>query len=98
MTDKAEGGIIIEAARARAAARPEPKRIDYARMQQVFPRQKAALTRARKSGDPEKVAKVCRDAVAVWNDIGAWPDDWRIFERTLNDMLPYHAPVDIRDL
>jgi hypothetical protein len=89
---------LIEDALAREASRPEPKRIDYARMQKVWPRQKAALTRARKTGDAEKVAKVCKDAVTVWNEIGAWPDDWALFERTLNDLLPYYQHVDIRDL
>lgn len=80
---------------AREAARP---RIDYARMQAVWPRQKAALTRAKKTGDVDKVAAVVKDAVRVWDEIGAWPDDWALFERTLNDMLPWHQSVDIRDL
>jgi hypothetical protein len=72
--------------------------IDYARMQKEFPKQKAALTRAKNSGDVEKVKKVVRDAVSVWDEIGAWPDDWALFERTLNDMLPWHESVDIRFL
>lgn len=59
--------------------------IDYARMQRVWPRQKAALTRARKSGDPHKVQEVCAKAVAEWNEIGAWPDDWSLFQRALDD-------------
>lgn len=89
---------LLDDARARAAARPEPRPIDYARMRKVWPQQKAALTRARKTGDPERVAAVCKAAMAVWNEVGAWPDDWRLFERTLNDMLPYYQQVDIRDL
>lgn len=72
--------------------------IDYARMQKEFPKQKAALTRAKNSGDVEKVKAVCKNAVAVWNEIGAWPDDWSLFERTLNDMLPWQNQMDLRDL
>lgn len=60
-------------------------RIDYARMQQVWPRQEAALTRAVKSGSVEQVENVCRDAVRVWDEVGAWPDDWSLFQRTLDD-------------
>lgn len=75
-----------------------PPRIDYARMKREWPKQKAALTRARKSGDVDRVAEVCRRAVLVWDEIGAWPDDWCLFERTLNDMLPWHQQVDLRDL
>jgi len=89
---------LIDDARAREAARPEPRRIDYDRMSAVWPKQKGALTRAVKTGDPEKVAKVCKEAVAVWNEIGAWPDDWSLFQRTLNDMLPWNQQVDISDL
>ena len=37
---------LIEDALARQAARPEPRRIDYDRMNKVHPKQKAALTRA----------------------------------------------------
>lgn len=59
--------------------------IDYARMQRVWPQQKAALTRAKNAGDPDKVLAVCRNAVAEWNEIGAWPDDWALFQRTLDD-------------
>lgn len=88
---------LIEDAQARADARPV-HRIDYARMQAVWPKQKAALTRARKTGDPEKVAKVVKDAIKVWDEIGAWPDDWALFQRTLDDLLPWHQHVDIRDL
>ena len=90
---------IIEKALERQAvldAAREP--IDYARMARVWPKQKAALTRARKTGDVEKVAKVCKDAVLEWDIIGAWPDDWSRFERALNDMLPWHQHVELRNL
>lgn len=72
--------------------------IDYARMQKTWPKQKAALTRAVKTGDVAKVREVCRKAVAEWDEIGAWPDDWARFERALQDMLPWHSPEYLRDL
>lgn len=40
---------------------------------------KAALTRAIKSGDPERVKATVRAAVAEWNGPlwqGMWPDQW----------------------
>lgn len=91
---------LIEDAQRRAAEREAiaPHRIDYDRMNKVFPKQKAALTRAVNSGDPERVAKVCKEAVQVWNEIGAWPDDWGRFNRALNDMLPWNQQVDLADL
>lgn len=58
--------------------------IDYARMQAVFPKQKTALTRAKKKGYAA-VSDVCRKAVQEWNQIGAWPDNWSLFERALAD-------------
>lgn len=58
--------------------------IDYARMQRVFPKQKAALTRAKKKGY-KAIEDVCRAAVREWNEIGAWPDQWSLFQRTLDD-------------
>jgi hypothetical protein len=89
---------ILEDARAREAARPEPKRIDYARMQRVWPKQKAALTRAVKTGDPERVAAVCKAAVAEWDAIGAWPDDWARFQRALDDVAGWGRSVSIGEL
>lgn len=58
--------------------------IDYARMRRVWPTQKAALTRAQKKG-ADAVLEVCRTVVAEWNEIGAWPDDWALFQRRLDD-------------
>ena len=89
---------IIEDALARAAARPEPKRIDYDRMNRVRPGQKAALTRATKTGDPEKVAAVCKAAVTEWEAIGAWPDDWGRWQRALDDTLGWPHHIDLADL
>lgn len=74
---------------------PAPKGIDYDRMKREWPKQKAALTRAVKTGDPVKIADVCIKAVAVWDQIGAWPDDWSRFERALNDALPWSMQVTL---
>ncbi len=89
---------LIEDALARQAARPAPRRIDYDRMNRVHPRQKAALTRAVKTGDAEKIAVVCKAAVAEWNEIGAWPDDWHRWQAALDDALPWSQHIDLREL
>ena len=72
--------------------------IDYARMQKLYPQQKAALTRARKSGDPDKVMAVCRRAVREWNEIGAWPDNWSLWQRTLDDVVGWRSFKQLEDL
>lgn len=89
---------LIEDALARQAARPEPRRIDYDRMNRVFPKQKAALTRAIKTGDPEKIAITCKAAVTEWNEIGAWPDAWSRWQNALDDSLGWMQHIDLRDL
>lgn len=71
---------------------------DYERMRQVRPRQKAALTRAIKTGDPETIATVCREAVLEWNAIGFWPDDWSNWQRALNDALPWNQQRHLEEL
>jgi len=87
---------IIDEAIARSEARPEPKRIDYDRMNRIGRSQKAALTRAVNSGDPERVAAACKKAVTEWDEIGAWPDDWSRWQRALDD--GWRSSVDLRDL
>lgn len=63
--------------------------INYAEMNRLYPSQKAALTRALKSGSRDKVVAACRKAVAQWNaNGGAWPDDWARWQRALDDTLP----------
>ncbi len=77
---------------------PEPRRIDYERMRQEWPKQKRALNRAVKTGDATKVAAVCIDAVKVWDEVGAWPDDWSLFQRGLDDVLPWNQRADLADV
>jgi hypothetical protein len=88
---------LIDDAIARAEARPV-RRIDYDRMRRTMPRHKAALTRAVKTRDPETVAAACKKAIAEWNEIGAWPDDWSAWQRALDDVLPWHRRVLLEDL
>ena len=72
--------------------------IDYARMNRVLPGQKAALTRAVKSGDPDKVVAACREAVRVWNEIGGWPDAWSRWQIALDDALGLYSTLRLEDL
>lgn len=54
--------------------------------------QKAALTRAINSGNPEKVRAACRKVVKEWN-ANYWPDDWARWQRALDDIYPvFQAP------
>jgi hypothetical protein len=61
--------------------------VDWARMSRVYPKQKAALTRALKKADKEQrrdaVIKACTDAVREWEQIGVWPDNWSRWQRAL---------------
>ena len=81
---------IIDAAAARAAARraqvarQAPR--DYAALNKIISKQKAALTRAINSSDPEKVVIACKNAVEQWGSSGClWPDDWSRWQRALDD-------------
>jgi len=69
--------------------------IDYARMAKLYPKQKAALTRALKSKDPAKVRAVCAKAVREWDEIGAWPDAWSRWQRALDDARIYTRLEDL---
>ena len=81
---------------AREAAAP---RIDYEAMRRMYPKQKGALTRAIKSGDPRQVIAAVITAVQQWDDAGGvWPDDWARWQRALDDVLRWPQSVDMRDL
>lgn len=88
---------LIEEALARQE-RVVPRAIDYDRMNRVHPKQKAALTRAIKTGDPEVIARVCKAAVIEWNAIGAWPDDWARWQVALNDSLHWSQTILLENL
>jgi hypothetical protein len=73
--------------------------IDYACMQRNRKSQKSALTRAIKSGDPEKIRLACQKAVRQWESCGFWPDDWHRWQIALSDSRPWNAPhLDLSDL
>lgn len=87
-------------ANARAARRDAVRvPIDYAAAKKAYKRQKAALTRAINSKNPDQVILVVQAAVREWNQPGAaWPDAWSRWERAVNDLLPWNQAIDIRDL
>lgn len=75
------------------------RQFDYAALNRELSAQKAALTRAINTGDPEKVKEACRKAVAAWNDhFDGWPDDWARWQRALDDVLPWNQSVNLEDL
>ena len=92
---------ILARARAREDARADRNRrapIDYARMSREFPKQKAALTRALKSGQRDRVLLTVAATVRVWDEIGAWPDDWSRWQRALDDVFPFGQAPLLEDL
>jgi hypothetical protein len=73
--------------------------IDYAASQVEYRKQKAALTRAINSKDPDKVVVACKAAVAAWNKPGrSWPDTWANWQRALDDALGWRSSVQLEDL
>jgi hypothetical protein len=72
--------------------------IDYARMQRTHRIHKAALTRAVKTGDRDKVLTACRKAVAEWDAIGAWPDDWSTWQVAIDDTFGWPGGPRLEEL
>ena len=75
--------------------------IDYRAAQAQFTKQKAALTRAVNSGDPDKVKATVKKARDEWDRApfnGAWPDDWSRWQRALDDVLPWNQRIQIEEL
>jgi hypothetical protein len=96
-----EAAQAVAEANARAAARAASEaakpRVDYDALNRMVRRQRAALTRAKNSGDPNRVIVACRDAVREWNQPGAmWPDDWPTWRNALWDATNYR--VELEDL
>ena len=91
-------GILAAArqrARARTAGTSPP---DYTALNTMVRRQRAALTHAVNSRDPNAVVLTVGDTVRERGAPGAmWPDDWSRWHRALDDVLPC-ADADIRDL
>ncbi len=67
-------------------------------MVRSYAQQKAALTRAIKTGDQSKVRAECKRARDEWDSRQppfkyGWPDDWARWQRALDDVYPvFHAP------
>lgn len=95
-----EAQELVARARRRADQREQARpRVDCDALNRMVRRQRAALTRAINSRDPEKVILAARDAVREWNQPGAmWPDDWSRWQRAVDDVLPLAGHIDIRDL
>jgi hypothetical protein len=90
---------ILARARERESAREAAYvPIDYARMNRIGRSQKAALTRARKSGDRDRMIETCAKAVREWDEIGAWPDNWSTWQRALDDVFPVFQAPELSDL
>jgi hypothetical protein len=65
--------------------------------QRQFTTDKANLTRAIRSGDPDKVVEACTVAVRNWQG-SAWPDDWSRWQRALDDALGWPNTLTLDDL
>lgn len=73
--------------------------IDYQASQREFVAQKAALTRALNSGDPNRVIIACKNAVDSWSQPGRmWPDDWSRWQCALDASLGFSLIVSLEDL
>lgn len=51
----------------------------------VYAQQKAALTRAVKSGNLTEIRAACKAARDQWRTQGMWPDGWARWQRALDD-------------
>lgn len=81
--------------------------IDYDRMNRVWPVQKQALDAAVKlpASDLEEeaarlraVEDVCLAAMTEWDEIGAWPDDWGVFERALTGVQHWRRQEGLAEM
>jgi hypothetical protein len=46
----------------------------------------------------EKLAAIIKRHVTIWNEIGAWPDQWSTWQVALDDALGWPHHIDIADL
>jgi len=72
-------------------------RIDYALMQEEYPKLKAALTRAERSGDPLRVRAAVARFVQKSDAIGCMPDDWPRWRNALEDAFEAWRRTDAAD-
>ncbi len=95
-----EAQQIIRVAQERSRQRHDTTpRVDSQALNRMVKRQRAALTRAINSKDPEKVVLACRKAVSEWSTPGVcWPDDWSRWQRALDDVLAWPQHIELADL
>ncbi len=96
-------GHILDHDTSRAAqrARHSPQPAERNGLNRVYARQKAALTRAIRSKDPDQVIRACHKAVNEWSRPpfdGAWPDNWSRWQRALDDVLRWPQRILLSDL
>lgn len=61
--------------------------------------QKAGLTRAINTGDPDKLIAEVTRTVQEWDGWRTgWPDDWARWQRALDDALPWYSRIQLEDL
>lgn len=83
-----DGMKAVDDALERTYAQPAPKPIDYQAANRAFARHKAALTRAKNSGDPQKVIDTVVATVREWNAADyPWPDSWAMWNIALQDAV-----------
>lgn len=95
-----DAAILLARARNRVRTRAAATvPVDYPALNVMVRRQRAALTRAIHSGNPDNVVAACANAVREWQQPGAmWPDDWSRWQRALDDALPFGQSVEIGEL
>lgn len=67
-------------------------------MRRENPKQMRKLKKAVEANDAVKVANVCIETVKMWDEVGAWPDDWSALQRALDDVLPWNQQVMLDDV
>lgn len=70
---------------------PEPRRIDYDRMQREYPKVKAALTRAQNRRDSTKTLEAVERFLVLSDEVGCMPDDWPRWRNALEDAWKDYA-------
>lgn len=94
-----EARTILDTAHRRRTAKEAARvKTDYDALNKMVRRQRAALTRAKNSGDPDKVVVVVAGAVREWNRPGMiWPDDWPTWRCALWDATGDYS-LELEDL
>lgn len=76
----------------------KPRQIDFERMESEYLKARERVEEAVKLGDPVAVADAVIAAVTLWDDVGAWPDNWSYAQRALDEVLPSGRKVLLDDV